>query len=59
MFGIFYYSHLHVQGPTVLLFKQKKKIYSVKKTNLTQTYYKPFIIWTNIQRALFPNTSYI
>lgn len=25
MFGIFYYSHLHVQGPTVLLFKQKRK----------------------------------
>lgn len=25
MFGIFYYSQLHVQGPTVLLFKQKRK----------------------------------
>lgn len=31
MFGIFYYSHLHVQGPTVLLFKQKRKYIQLRK----------------------------
>lgn len=31
MLGIFYYSHLHVQGPTVLLFKQKRKYIQLRK----------------------------
>lgn len=31
MFGIFYYSHLHVQGTTVLLFKQKRKYIQLRK----------------------------